>query len=333
MTLNYAPLHVHTDASLDGFGTVEALVADAAKKGFKSLAMTDHGTLANAITFWSLCREKGIKPILGLEGYIHYIGSDSSRNHLTLLAKTQDGFENLIALNNHAHEIGWDGRFPTFNLEDLSRYHKGLHVLTGCHASPLHDSEYESGMQFVGHLVDIMGRDNLHAEVMFISSFDDYKRSTDASERFGIPIAITNDTHFCGKGHHREQMTVYRSRVPGIDGYNSIDCYLKTYREMIATGERWVDLGVVQDGLWQTNLIAEQVEEWNMHAEPSLPLISGAEEVLVDRLREALKADIEIKGQKTIRVERLQKEMKAFRGRKLLNYVYILDDIIRYART
>ena len=169
----------------------------------------------------------GSTPVqLRLEGYIHYLGSDSSRNHLTLLAKTEAGFENLIALNNHSHEAGWDGRFPTFNLEDLGRYHKGLHVLTGCHASPLHDSEYEHGMQFVGHLVDIMGRDNLHAEVMFISSFDDYKRSVEASERFGIPVAITNDTHFCGKGHHREQMTVYRSRVPGIDGYNSIDCYL-----------------------------------------------------------------------------------------------------------
>jgi DNA polymerase-3 subunit alpha len=326
---------VHTDASKDGFGTVEDLVNDAVDKGFKSLAMTDHGTLANAITFWSLCKEKGIKPILGMEGYIRYDRSVKDRNHLTLLAKTEEGFQNLIALDNHAHDVGWDGRFPVFGLDDLNRWSKGLHVLTGCNASPLHDSEYEDGMQFVGHLVDIMGRDNLHAEVMFISSYDDYKRSLEASIRFEIPFVVTNDTHFCGKGKHEHQQTIYKARVGTSSvGYTSDDCYLKTAHEMVATGERWVHPEQVHNGLAQSLLIAEEVEEWNMFAEPSLPKVKDAEESLVRRWKLAYVNDV--KGRSVAetkeRYSRLKREVQAFRERNLVDYVYILDDIIGHAR-
>ena len=335
MTLTYTPLHVHTDASLDGFGTVENLVKNAKDKGFTSLAMTDHGTLANAITFWSLCKEHGIKPILGLEGYITYEGSFKDVNHLTLLAKTEEGFKNLIGLNNHAHANGWTGRSAAFTLDDLYVFKTGLHVLTGCKASPLHDSEWAEGMQFVGNLVDIMGRDNLHAEVMFISSHDDYKRSLEASERFKIPIAITNDAHFCGKGNHVHQQTIYKARVGTSSvGYTADDCFLKTYSEMVATGERWVDEGIVHEGLWQTRLIADQVEEWSMLSEPSLPKVEIAEKYIVGKLRRALKEDtkdLDFQGTE-VRIERLQREMKAFRERNLIDYVYILDDIIGHAR-
>ena len=334
MALNYAPLHVHTDASLDGYGTVEALVKDAVKKGFKSLAMTDHGTLANAITFWTLCKEHGIKPILGMEGYIHFEGSNSDRNHITLLAKTQEGFNNLIRLSNYAHNKGWDGRRPVFGLEHLDVWKQGLHVLTGCHASALHDSEYEQGMQFVGLLRDIMGPRNLHAEVMFVSSFDDYKRSLEAAQRFDIPYVVTNDTHFCSKGHHREQQMIYRARVKGADvGYNSIDCYLKTAKELTASGGRWVSEDIVHIGLHNSLAIAEEVEEWSMLEEPSLPKVAGSLDYITTKLKTACMQDIKENGDKDIRIARLKREMKSFKERDLIDYVYILDDIIRYAKS
>ena len=333
MAINYAPLHVHTDASLDGYGTVEALVKDAVKKGFTSLAMTDHGTLANAITFWTLCNKHGIKPILGMEGYIHYAGSNSDRNHLTLLAKTQQGFNNLIELSNYAHKEGWDGRRPVFGIDELERWKVGLHVLTGCHASPLHDSEYEQGMQFVGVLKDIMGARNLHAEVMFVSSFDDYKRALEAAQRFDIPYVVTNDTHFCTKGTHREQQMIYTARTNGADvGYNSIDCYLKTAHELVASGERWVNPDIVHIGLHNSLAIAEEVEEWNMHEEPSLPKVAGSLEYITRKLKIACMHDIKENGDKDIRIARLQREMKAFKERDLIDYVYILDNIIGYSR-
>ena len=333
MAKTYAPLHVHTDASLDGFGTVENLVKTAKERGFKSLAMTDHGTLANAITFWSLCKEHDIKPILGLEGYITYEGSFKDVNHLTLLAKTEEGFKNLISLNNHAHTDGWKSKRPTFSLDDLDDWKTGIHVLTGCKASPLHDSEWDEGMQFVGNLVDIMGRDNLHAEVMFISSHDDYKRSIAASDRFEIPYVITNDAHFCGKGHQSYQQTIYKARVGTSSvGYEAADCYLKTAQEMHATGERWVDANIIHDGLVATLDVANEVEVWNMFSEPSLPKVDIAEKYIVGKLRRALKKDIELKGGKMERLTRLIREMKAFRERNLIDYVYILDDIIGHAR-
>src|SRR6478672_7115860 len=90
---SYAPLHVHSDASLDGAGTVESLVARAVAIGAPALGLTDHGTLANAVAFWSACTDCEIKPILGMEAYLMYEGK---RRHMTLLSLSEAGFNNLI---------------------------------------------------------------------------------------------------------------------------------------------------------------------------------------------------------------------------------------------
>ena len=98
--LKYAPLHLHTNFSKDGLGTIPALFDYAKKVGFDSLAMTDHGTLAAAVQFWSAAVNAGIKPIFGVEAYLEWAGK---RGHLTVLSYNKIGFNNLISLNNIAH--------------------------------------------------------------------------------------------------------------------------------------------------------------------------------------------------------------------------------------
>src|SRR5688500_19785331 len=98
--MNYVSLHNHTDASPDGAGTVLALVAEAKRLGMSALGMTDHGTLANAVSFWSACREAEIKPILGMEAYLMYGGK---RRHLTILSVSEQGFNNLVHLDSWSH--------------------------------------------------------------------------------------------------------------------------------------------------------------------------------------------------------------------------------------
>jgi DNA polymerase III alpha subunit len=50
-TPRFVHLHTHTEASPDGLTPVDQLVARAAALGYDSLAMTDHGTLANLHLF------------------------------------------------------------------------------------------------------------------------------------------------------------------------------------------------------------------------------------------------------------------------------------------
>jgi DNA polymerase-3 subunit alpha len=325
--MNYTPLHVHTDASSDGLGTVEALVNEAKRIGCTSLACTDHGTLANAVAFWTLCNEKEIKPILGMEAYLSYEGT---RHHLTLLSLNEDGFNNLIHLSSHAHAHGWAGGYPLMTLDDIQKWKGGLQVLTGCASSAIHKGSFEDGLIFTGHLVDIMGRDHVSAELMFVGTHNIWSRPLEIAAKLKIHTAVTNDSHYPCQ-HQFEAHQVMTTARKGFT-YDSRQLWLKSADEILFEGGKFLDRQTIIDGLNHTQTVARAVEPWNMKAPPTLPKIDKVEEILGAMLRTALKQDIAQKGQRKLRIERLQYEFHIFNEKKFFDYIYILHDIVSWAK-
>src|SRR3990172_13038213 len=100
-------LHLHTEYSLlDGACRMDALLAGARELSMKSIAVTDHGVLYGAVSFYSRAKECDIKPILGCEVYeapasrlekTTKQGVPSSF-HLILLCQNNQGYKNLIQL-------------------------------------------------------------------------------------------------------------------------------------------------------------------------------------------------------------------------------------------
>src|SRR5205085_47377 len=67
----FVHLHLHTEYSLlDGGNRIDRLVARVKELGMEAVGITDHGNLFGAVTFYTACREAGIKPILGVEAYV-----------------------------------------------------------------------------------------------------------------------------------------------------------------------------------------------------------------------------------------------------------------------
>ena len=67
----FTHLHTHTEFSLlDGMSRIPQLLDRAQALGMDSIAMTDHGALYGAVDFYREAKERGIKPIIGLEAYI-----------------------------------------------------------------------------------------------------------------------------------------------------------------------------------------------------------------------------------------------------------------------
>jgi DNA polymerase-3 subunit alpha len=67
----FAHLHLHSEYSLlDGGNRLDRLVARVAELGMDSVAVTDHGNIFGAVAFYQACKEKGLKPILGVEAYV-----------------------------------------------------------------------------------------------------------------------------------------------------------------------------------------------------------------------------------------------------------------------
>ena len=81
--------------------------------GQSAVALTDHGNLHGAIDFYQSAIKAGIKPIIGVEGYVAD-GPRDERNpakktpfHLTLLAQNRAGYQNLLKLVTTAHLEGF----------------------------------------------------------------------------------------------------------------------------------------------------------------------------------------------------------------------------------
>jgi DNA polymerase III subunit alpha len=103
---------VHSEYSvLDGACKIEALAERAAAYEQPALGLTDHGVMNGAVEHYKACRGRGIKPILGLEAYLvddrRTEAVRYERNHLTLLAASDEGFRNLVKLSSAGYLEGY----------------------------------------------------------------------------------------------------------------------------------------------------------------------------------------------------------------------------------
>ncbi|MDP3974744.1 MAG: DNA polymerase III subunit alpha, partial [Candidatus Jorgensenbacteria bacterium] len=135
----FTHLHVHSHYSLlDGLTKIDELVARVKELGMNAVALTDHGNLYGAVEFFKKARAAGIKPILGVEVYVAPHGRlskrpkiDETRYHLTLLAKNETGWKNLIALVTQSYLEGFYYK-PRVDRELLAAHHEGIVCCSGC---------------------------------------------------------------------------------------------------------------------------------------------------------------------------------------------------------
>ena len=67
----FVHLHLHTDYSLlDGAIQIKPLSERLEQLGMNACAMTDHGNMYGAISFYNAMKNNGVKPIIGCETYI-----------------------------------------------------------------------------------------------------------------------------------------------------------------------------------------------------------------------------------------------------------------------
>ena len=208
--MNYAPLHLHTHFSLfDGIGTPEEYINRAVGLGMPAVAITDHGTLSGHREFYRIAKEKGVKPILGLEGYMCADISDrrdkSERegqqdlvyNHIILLAKNQKGLENL----NKISELAWtDGFFkkPRFDFSILEKHKEGIIVSSACPSSvlvkALEENEFAIAKKYIAWFKNTFGAD-YYIEVMPHNKPEINKYLIDLADEFSIRVIVTPDCH------------------------------------------------------------------------------------------------------------------------------------------
>ena len=144
----FAHLHLHTEYSLlDGGNRVDKLMDRVKALGMDAVACTDHGNLFGAVAFYLAAKERGIKPILGIEAYVApgartdktYTGSGDGGFHLVLLAENNTGWANLLVLASEAYLTGFYYK-PRIDRELLARHSEGLIAINGHLGSEIGDA-------------------------------------------------------------------------------------------------------------------------------------------------------------------------------------------------
>ena len=212
MSQDYVHLHVHTDFSLlDGAIQIKPLAERVKELGMKACAMTDHGNMYGAVSFYKEMKAHDIKPLIGCEVYLapgHRSDKTEARrgekpyNHMILLARNREGYHNLVRLTSKAFKEGFY-RKPRIDRELLSQFSGGIIGLSACLSgvpqAHLKNGKLDEAERAAHEFQDILGRGNYFLEIQDHQLEDQLKINKDLielSKRSGIPLVATNDAHY-----------------------------------------------------------------------------------------------------------------------------------------
>jgi DNA polymerase-3 subunit alpha len=290
---------------MDGVATPEEYVNRAVELGMTAIAITDHGTLSGHRELHRIAKANGIKPILGVEGYMTTSMADKrakadrldpldqNYHHIVLLAKNQQGLENLNKIN----EIAWtDGFFskPRFDFETLAKYKEGIIVTSACLsgwiAKAVELGELATAKKHIQWFKKEFG-DDYYIEVMPHNPTEVNKGIIELADAAKVKIVVTPDCHHSDTSqkevqelmlllntHAKLQKDVtydkskkhesFMDRLDYLYGadrmmsFNKFDIHLLSYEEM---KDAMLKQGIDREDMFvSTNEIADKVEGYDI---------------------------------------------------------------------
>ena len=245
---DFVHLHVHTEYSLlDGLSRISKLIEITKERGWKAVAITDHGNMYGVIKMYEKCITSGIKPIIGCEFYISHDRFNKTNRedtgHLILLAKNDIGYKNLLKLNGIAYKEGYYYK-PRIDYKALKEHSEGLICLSACLAGHIPQyilqRRYDEAEELALWFKDIF-KDDFYFEIQNHNIPEEREVMThlaEMSKKLGIKLVATNDVHYLYKEDAELQdvlMCVQMRKTvddPDRMKFATDEFYYKTYDEM-----------------------------------------------------------------------------------------------------
>ncbi|HSE35605.1 MAG TPA: DNA polymerase III subunit alpha [Candidatus Paceibacterota bacterium] len=341
-------LHTHSHYSLlDGLTKVEPMVKRAKELGMSAIGLTDHGAMYGAIDFYGACMKHGVKPIIGVETYVanrtrldKEPGIDNKRYHLTLLAKNNEGYRNLIRLVTAAHVEGYYYK-PRVDKDLLRAYSDGLIALSGCPAGELgraiQSGNMEKAEEVIREYQEIFGKENYFIEVMHhpdVEGFWEWRNALVAlAKKLAIPLVATQDSHYLMKDDAQAHKTLVAigtaSDVTDMGIFGGDGHY-----HFISTAEALEWFADIPEAVANTKMIADRCQidiTLGKFIFPEFPLPEG--KTSDDVLRELCLSGIPrrgLEGRADV-LERLDYELGIVKMKGYAAYFLVVEDLIRFA--
>ncbi|MGP1960118.1 MAG: DNA polymerase III subunit alpha [Arsenophonus sp. NC-TX2-MAG3] len=243
---HFIHLHVHSDYSIiDGLAKINQLINQVVELGMPALAITDFTNLYGLIKFYCAAYSAGIKPIIGADFYLENELLSHEVAHLTILARNNKGYHNLMLLISAAYQKGYDTIGPTITRELLVTYKEGLLLLSGGYMGDIGKFLLRGNQQLVEQCLDfyqIHFSDNYYLELVRTGRPDEESylhAAVQLAAQKGLPVVATNNVCFIDS----DDFAAHEIRVAIHDGFTLADQkrpknytpeqYLRSQQEMI----------------------------------------------------------------------------------------------------
>ena len=218
---SFVHLHLHTEYSLvDGIVRIKPLVKAAADAGMGACAVTDQSNLFAMVKFYKAAMAAGVKPIVGVDIWLHNDQDPNQPTRLILLCQDYRGYRNLTQLVSRSYLEGQHRGIPTVQKTWLHGSSEGLIALSGGRGGDVGQAllagNQELALQLLGDWQRLFG-DRYYLELQRTGreGEDDYLHAAvELALRHDVPVVATNDVHFL----RREDFEAHEARVCIHDG-------------------------------------------------------------------------------------------------------------------
>lgn len=227
-------LHNHSSFSYqDGYGTPEQILKRVLELKQSAFAITDHGNVSAWTPMFKKFHGSGVKILFGIEAYIVEdrtekgiskatvaeklaraqrdskrlfnvtpSGKKEQKPHITLIAMSKQGMNNISALVSESYKTGWYDTRPRIDIDLLIKYSEDVLVTTGCPTGfptrLITRGEDDKARKFI----EILSK-NIKNLVVEIVAQPGYYPSELAAPKlyemakdFNLKTVITGDSHF-----------------------------------------------------------------------------------------------------------------------------------------
>ncbi|GLB58485.1 DNA polymerase III subunit alpha [Cytobacillus sp. NCCP-133] len=335
--MSFIHLHVYSAYSLlSSTARIEQLVSAAREKGFPALALTDKNVMYGTVAFYKECLKQSIKPIIGLTVDVLSELDEGGAFPLVLLAKNQQGFQNLLKISSTVQTKSPEG----MPVKWLKHYAGGLVALTpgmageieGYLAADEYDKAKSASELFSG----------IFEQNSFFLSLQDHglpkekklqEELVRLSKEMGVGLAAANSVCYLKKedAFSHECLLAIKNgeklQDQDRERLGSDEYYLKTSKEMADL------LSGYPEALENTILIADQCNvmlELNKQNLPKYPAGESADALLDEVCWQGFAKRYPNAGEE--HRERLKYELKVINQMRFSDYFLIVWDFMKFAR-
>ena len=329
MDMSLLGIHSHFSL-LNGVPKIKKMVADAKKKGYTRIALTDNGNLYGAIEFYKACKTEGIKPVIGVSVYLD--PSATCHPRLILIAKNNIGYTNLLYIVSDSNLAPAPSSRPVVRKDTLRAHTEGLAAVI-----PPINSEWAVSLgtrnKSISDEYRTLFGENLYLGVtdQSIPEWNDTKEALCAlAKKHAIPQVVSRAVYYLSPEDREARSTLLKvqySRRPDLEQevFSSTDLSLPSAEDTERAFQSMPEVIENTNHLMESCQVEINLGSWRF---PDIAVKNTPEETLKDLVDTGLQKRVpEITNE--VR-ERVEMELGVIISKKYAKYFLVVREIVNY---